>query len=123
MMKVLSFSELKSKKGIRWSRVHVDRQEKAGKFPKRIHLGPSTVVWSEEEIDAMLRERMEEREGTLAEQLTTTALTTPSKAAEQETGVPQKKSAGSTGLSSETIRKARAVIEAAEVERDEKLAG
>ena len=53
-MKVLSYRDLFPKKGVPYSRVHTDRLEAAGKFPKRIYLSENTVVWSEEEIDAWL---------------------------------------------------------------------
>ncbi len=53
-MRLLRFPELKSRKGINWSRVHITRLEKLGKFPRRIQVGANTVAWSEEEIVAML---------------------------------------------------------------------
>jgi prophage regulatory protein len=55
------FTELKER-GIPWSRMHVDRLEKAGKFPKRVQLGESTVVWVEAEVDAFVAGRLAERE-------------------------------------------------------------
>ena len=55
-MKVLSFKDLKER-GIPWSRVHINRLEKDGKFPTRIHLGGNTVAWDELKIDAWLAER------------------------------------------------------------------
>ncbi|MBN8872840.1 MAG: hypothetical protein BGO51_28455 [Rhodospirillales bacterium 69-11] len=61
MSRLLRYADLKSK-GFPWSRMHIDRLEKAGKFPKRLHLGPSTVAWVEEEIDAYLATKMAERE-------------------------------------------------------------
>ena len=60
-MKVLSYRDLFPKKGVPYSRVHTDRLEAAGKFPKRIYLSENTVVWSEEEIDAWLEARAAER--------------------------------------------------------------
>jgi prophage regulatory protein len=50
-VKLLRFPELKSVKGIPYSRVHVGRLEKAQKFPKRVHLSASTVAWVESELD------------------------------------------------------------------------
>jgi prophage regulatory protein len=47
--KLLRFADLKPEKGVPWSRMHLDRLEKAGKFPKRVKLSPSTVAWIEEE--------------------------------------------------------------------------
>ena len=44
-----------------FSRMEVYRREKAGKFPKRVQLGPSLVAWVEDEIfeynEARIRER------------------------------------------------------------------
>lgn len=57
----LRFPDLKTKKGIPWSRPHVDRLEKAGKFPKRVQLGENTVAWDEAEIDAMLAAKAAQR--------------------------------------------------------------
>ncbi len=34
----------------------------AGRFPRPIDLGPNTRAWLEDEIDAVLRERMRERD-------------------------------------------------------------
>jgi prophage regulatory protein len=65
-MRFLRFEDLKREKGIPWSRMHVDRLEKAGKFPKRVHLGPMTVVWVETEVDAHLETKLAEREKAVA---------------------------------------------------------
>ena len=54
-MRVLGFLELKSCKGIRYSRMHIDRLERAVAFPKRVMMGSNTVAWVEEEIDAWLK--------------------------------------------------------------------
>jgi prophage regulatory protein len=62
MSRFLRFGELKTEKGIPYSRMHIDRLEKAGKFPKRVHLGPMTVAWVEDEIDALAAEKMAARE-------------------------------------------------------------
>jgi prophage regulatory protein len=37
------------------------REEKAGRFPRRIKIGQKRVAWSEEEIDLWLRARMDAR--------------------------------------------------------------
>jgi prophage regulatory protein len=63
-MKMLSFPELKEKKGIRWSRQHVKRKIDAGEFPPPAHLGEGTAAWSEEEIDQWLADRIAERDST-----------------------------------------------------------
>ena len=59
--RVLRFSELKPEKGIPYSRQHVDRLEKAGLFPKRVKLGPATVGWFDDELDALLEAKGAER--------------------------------------------------------------
>jgi prophage regulatory protein len=59
--RVLSYPDLRDRKGIAWSRAHVYRQVNAGKFPKPVKLGEGTTAWIEEEIDAWLDERIAER--------------------------------------------------------------
>jgi predicted DNA-binding transcriptional regulator AlpA len=58
----LGFPQLGPEKGIRWRRPHIDRLEKKGLFPKRIHLGPMTVAWDEAELDAFLAAKLAERD-------------------------------------------------------------
>jgi len=54
-MRVLSFNQLRSEKGIPYSRVHIGRLEGEGKFPVRFALaGGARIVWAEDEIDAWL---------------------------------------------------------------------
>jgi prophage regulatory protein len=60
-MRFLRFPELKSEKGIPYSRMHIDRLEKADNFPKRVRLSSMTVAWVEEEVDAHLAAKMAER--------------------------------------------------------------
>lgn len=58
-VRALRFPELKSEKGIPYSRVHIDRLEKQRKFPSRFYLGPNSVAWNEAEIDRWLEARMD----------------------------------------------------------------
>ena len=55
-----------SKKDVRalvlYSPAHVDRLEKAGRFPRRIQLGPCRVGWIESEVLAWLEERIKQRD-------------------------------------------------------------
>lgn len=44
-----------------FSDMHIWRMEKAGKFPKRIRLGPNRVGWSLGEIVEWIEARMAER--------------------------------------------------------------
>ena len=60
--RVLTFRQLRAEKGIPYSRVHVDRLEKAGNFPRRIKLGANSVAWFEDEVDAWLEERRAKRD-------------------------------------------------------------
>ncbi len=60
-MRFLRFPELRALKGIPYSRMHVDRLEKAGQFPKRVRLSSMTVAWIEEEIDDHIATKVAER--------------------------------------------------------------
>ena len=54
-MKFLSYPDLRALKGIGYTRQHIDRLEKDGRFPKRVKFpgGPGARIgWIEEEIDA-----------------------------------------------------------------------
>lgn len=53
----LRFPDLWERKGIPWTRSYINRLEKAGKFPVRVKLGPNTIAWREDEIDAWLQSR------------------------------------------------------------------
>jgi prophage regulatory protein len=61
-MKLLAYDDLRPSKGIRYSKVQLWRLEKAGKFPKRIPLGPARHGWSEDEIDAWIASKIAERD-------------------------------------------------------------
>lgn len=63
-MKLLRYEQLKDY-GIDWSRVHIDRLQKAGKFPQKIKIGPNTVAYLESEILAWIEERCANRTGVL----------------------------------------------------------
>jgi prophage regulatory protein len=60
MKKIVGFNDL-PRYGIKWSRVHVSRLEKEGKFPKHLNLAPQSIGWLEEEIDAWIAARAAER--------------------------------------------------------------
>jgi prophage regulatory protein len=61
-MTFLSYKDLR-KKGIRFSRVHVLRMVKAGRFPKPVKLGDKENSWIEVEVDKWLTKRVEARGG------------------------------------------------------------
>ena len=58
--------KLISKKVVRervlYSYAHIARLEKAGKFPKRVQLGPCRVGWVESEIEDWIKARIAERD-------------------------------------------------------------
>jgi prophage regulatory protein len=58
--KIISQKELAIR--VPYSPVQIWRLEKAGKFPRRLKLGPNRVGWVEDEVEAWLRQRMEDRE-------------------------------------------------------------
>jgi len=54
----IRFDRLKPDFGVDYSRMHIDRLEKVGRFPKRVQLGPNSVAWVEDEIIAWQAERI-----------------------------------------------------------------
>ena len=62
MGRLLIYGELSPLKSIRFSRTHLWRLERAGKFPKRIHVGDNSIAWDEDEIDAYLNAKRRERD-------------------------------------------------------------
>jgi len=61
-MRILSKREVR--RLVLYSPQHISRLEKAGKFPKRVKLGPSRVGWVESEVLEWLEERIKLREET-----------------------------------------------------------
>jgi prophage regulatory protein len=61
-VRVLSYSDLRTIKGIPFSRVWLRRLISEKKFPAPIRLSESRVAFLESEIDAWLRDRAAERE-------------------------------------------------------------
>jgi len=61
-MKIVRFSELKASYGIPWSRMHIDRLERRGDFPQRVHLGPGTIGWVEKEIAEFVSAKLNNRQ-------------------------------------------------------------
>jgi len=53
-LRILRFPELRERKGISYSRMHVYRLEKGGDFPKRFDPGANSVGWLEHEVDAWI---------------------------------------------------------------------
>jgi len=66
-MRLLPFEDLKPKKGIPYSRAHIWRLERAGKFPKHLRLGAGgRNAWVEDEIDAYVAQKIAERDSEAA---------------------------------------------------------
>lgn len=65
-MKIIRYPQLKTEKGITYSREHIRRLEMVGKFPKHFALsaGGSFIGWDEQEIDEHLNALAAERDAT-----------------------------------------------------------
>ena len=61
-MRVLGFEDLKPEKGIKFSRQHIHRLVKAGRFPRPIKVGLAKNGWVEAELDGWIEARMKERD-------------------------------------------------------------
>ncbi len=59
-MRVIRLPEVQSRVG--YSPMHIWRLEKAGRFPRRIKLGPNSVGWLASEIDDWIAARVAERD-------------------------------------------------------------
>lgn len=64
--KILTFEELRAY-GVLYTRQHIDRMEKAGKFPKRVPLGTYRVGWLESEVINHMRTLVAQRSRQLGE--------------------------------------------------------
>jgi len=62
MPRIVSYTELKPRFGIRWTRKHIIELIRAGRFPHPVHLGGQTIGWPEDEIDDWLKARIAERD-------------------------------------------------------------
>lgn len=60
-MRIVRFPELKSNYGIPYTRMHIDRLEKAKQFPQRVRLGPGCVGWVADEVADWLAKRVASR--------------------------------------------------------------
>ena len=60
-IKLLRLPDLR-RRGITWSRQHIDRQIKKKRFPKPVKVGENTNAWIDSEIDDWLKALMAERE-------------------------------------------------------------
>jgi len=60
-LRILSLNDLREL-GIYYSRVHIYRLVKAGKFPAPIKVGQNRIGWVESEIDEWLNAKIAERD-------------------------------------------------------------
>ena len=60
-LRILSLNDLREL-GIYYSRVHIYRLVKAGKFPAPIKVGQNRIGWIESEIDEWLNAKIAERD-------------------------------------------------------------
>jgi len=61
-MKILSYDDLRTEKGVVYSRVHLWRLEKAGQFPRRVPLSAARHGWVDSEVDDWLVARVADRD-------------------------------------------------------------
>jgi len=60
--RLVSKKELRTVCGIPYTPQHIQRLETAGKFPKRVQLGPNRVAWLLSEVDEWVSERIAMRD-------------------------------------------------------------
>ena len=60
-MKLISIRELDGM-GVSYSRAHIYRLVRAGKFPKPIKLGENRIAWVEAEVDEWINNKIAERD-------------------------------------------------------------
>jgi prophage regulatory protein len=60
--RIFSFAELKPVLGINFSRVHLHRLERAGKFPHRIKVSERRIGWLESELERWRKARTAQRD-------------------------------------------------------------
>ena len=61
-MKLLAYDDLKSAKGIGYSKTQLWRLEKRDAFPKRVALGAGRHGWAEHEVDEWIAGRIKARD-------------------------------------------------------------
>lgn len=53
---ILRFNQIRELTGL--SKSTIDRLERAGKFPKRIKIGPRAIGWVQKEVDRFINEKL-----------------------------------------------------------------
>ncbi len=59
MTKLINFADLKSSKGIAYSRDHLRRMVKEGRFPAPVPLSEARIAWRESDIDDWVERRFQ----------------------------------------------------------------
>ncbi len=59
-MRLIDRHELRRR--VPYSLVHIGRLERAGDFPRRVHLGKNRVAWVEAEVEIWCQARADERD-------------------------------------------------------------
>jgi prophage regulatory protein len=59
--RIYRFPDLKGA-SVPFTRMHVDRLEKRGQFPKRFRYGANSVAWLADEVDAWVQDRIASRQ-------------------------------------------------------------
>lgn len=60
-MKLIEFRALKAAKGVPYSRAHLARLIKAGKFPQPVKISANRVAFLDEEVDNWIATKADER--------------------------------------------------------------
>ena len=68
-MRFLSFPQLKSEKGLVYSRRHLRRLEIAGRFPRSVAISEGRIAWVESEVDQWLADKVAARDAGTAPRL------------------------------------------------------
>jgi len=63
-MRIISYRQMQKMNLCLWSRAHIDREERAGRFPKRVQYGNSRVGWVLDEIEEHNRQLANKRSQT-----------------------------------------------------------
>jgi prophage regulatory protein len=58
--RIYRFPQLKGA-GVPFTRMHIDRLEKRGRFPRRFSYGANSVAWVADEVDAWVHDRIAAR--------------------------------------------------------------
>jgi prophage regulatory protein len=64
--RIITFDRLDPDKGIKLGKTQIWRNERDGKFPKRVQISPGRYGWVESEIDTYIEQKIAERDAKLA---------------------------------------------------------